>query len=81
MTPVKFEYDKKADAAYIWLRRGVKRAYGKSLDDRRYVDYGADDKPIGVELLGVSRGVETQDLPEQQVIERVLTKHHVKLYA
>lgn len=75
------EYSREVDAMYIWLRRGVERAFGKKLDDSRYVDYGADGQPIGIELLGVSTGVETADLPQREAVERLLQRRRIRIFA
>jgi uncharacterized protein YuzE len=76
-----WKYDKKVDAGYILLRDGVERAYGQQLDDARYVDIGVDGKPIGIELLGVSRGVDTRGLPQQAEVEKLLAEHNIKIFA
>ncbi len=78
---MRLEHDQEADAVYVWLREGVRRAFGNRLDDARYIDFGEDNLPIGVELLGVSRGVETEDLPEREAIERLLGERHIKVFA
>jgi uncharacterized protein YuzE len=77
---MRVEYDKKADAIYIYLSNGL-YAYGKNLDHERRIDYDANDEPIGIELLCVSEGVITNDLPHRGEIERLLEKHHIKLFA
>ena len=77
---MKLEYDKKADAIYIYLS-DEPYAYGKNLDHERRIDYDADGNPIGIELLCVSEGVITNDLPQRGEIERLLEKHHIKLFA
>ena len=74
------EYDKKADAIYIYLS-DEPYAYGTNLDHERRIDYDANGEPIGVELLCVSEGVITNDLPHRGEIERLLVKHHIKLPA
>lgn len=71
------EYDRENDSLYIYLREGVQRAYGESLDDTRYVDFGADGLPIGVELLRVSRGVKLEGLPEAQAIAELLHRRNM----
>jgi hypothetical protein len=38
-------------------------------------------KPIGVELLCVSEGVDLPNLPEQGAISKLLAKHHIKVLA
>jgi uncharacterized protein YuzE len=74
------EYDRKADAIYIYLS-DAPYAFGKDLDHERRIDYDANGEPIGVELLCVSDGVITNDLPRRGEIERLLEKHHIKLFA
>ena len=74
------KYDKKADAIYIYISNEP-YAYGKNLDHERRIDYDVNDEPIGVELLCVSEGVITNDLPHRGEIERLLEKNHIKLFA
>jgi len=74
------EYDRKADAIYIYLSDSP-YAYGHNLDHERRIDYDANGEPIGVELLCVSEGVITNDLPHRGEIEQLLAKHHIKLFA
>ena len=76
-----FDYDPKADIGYILLRPGVPRAFGQNLDDSRYIDFGDDNQPIGIELLGVSKGVETTGLPMRHAVERLLAEHHIQVFA
>ncbi len=45
----------------------------------RRIDYGADQRPIGVELLNVSEGVNLADLPEPDEIARLLAVEGVKV--
>jgi len=77
---MKMEYDKKADAIYIYLS-DAPYAYGKNLDHERRIDYDADDEPIGIELLCVSEGVITNDLPHRGEVERLLAKYNIRLFA
>ncbi len=77
---VQFEHSETADAIYIRFS-GLPYAYGKDLDDDRRVDYAANGEVIGIELLGVSEGVHTDDLPQRDVIIRVLEEHKIPLYA
>jgi len=76
---MRLEYDSEADAAYIWLREDIERAFGLDLDSSRYVDFGADERPVGVELLHVSRGVDTASLPVRERIEVLLRRHHIRV--
>ena len=74
------EYDRKAEAIYIYLN-DEPVDHTEKLDDLRYVDYTFDDTPIGIELLCVSEGVITNDLPQRVEVEELLEKHHIKLFA
>jgi len=77
---MRLEYDREADAVYIWLR-DLPYAFGEDLDHARRVDYAADQKPIGIELLNVSKGVNLDDLPERPAVEKLLVEHHIRVYA
>jgi len=74
------EYDKNADAIYIYLY-DKPVDHTEKLDDLRYIDYARDDTPVGIELLCVSDGVITNDLPQRARIEKLLEKYHIKLFA
>jgi len=73
-------YDKEADAVYVYLA-DKPYSYTRPLDNMRYIDYALDDTPIGVELLGVSNGVNTDDLPNSSEITQVLASMKIKTYA
>jgi len=77
---MKIKYDPEADAVYIYLR-DAPYAYGKELDNERRIDYAADDMPIGIELLCVGKGVNPDDLPEQDRIIELLENSHIKVFA
>ncbi len=77
---MKLEYDKKADAIYIYFS-DQPYSYGKDLDKERRIDYTSDGTPIGVELLCVSTGVITDDLPDRAEIERALADKGIKVFA
>ena len=72
------QYDREADAIYIKLKQG-RYAYGKELDDLRRVDYDLIDAPIGIELLCVSHGIDTRDLPKRKEIEGLLSEQSFKV--
>jgi uncharacterized protein YuzE len=74
------DYDKDADAIYIHIRN-VPYSHGRDLDPERRIDYGVDGEPVGVELLCVSEGVITDDLPRRVEIEKLLAENHIKIYA
>jgi len=77
---MEIKYDKVADAIYIKISN-MPYAHGKDLDDLRRIDYDVDDNPKGVELLRVSKGINTDDLPNKAEIERALRDKGIKLYA
>ncbi len=77
---MRLEYDKEADAIYIYFS-DAPYAYGKDLDDLRRVDYDAEGNPRGVELLCVSEGVNVDDLPNSSEIERLLGDKGIKVFA
>ena len=77
---MKVRYDKKADAIYILLSNEP-YAFGKDLDNERRVDYDAKGNPRGIELLCVSTGVITDNLPERAEVERILGDRGIKVYA
>jgi hypothetical protein len=49
------------------------------LDDSRHIDFGDDQRPIGIELLDVSMGVETGGLPERETVDRMLNRYGIKV--
>jgi uncharacterized protein YuzE len=66
------EHDKEADAVYIQLI-DEPIGYTKALDDNRLIDYTINPgKPVGVDLLAVSGGVNLKDLPEAETIGHIL---------
>lgn len=69
------EYDPQADAVYVWLAApGTASHRTEALDDARAVDYDDSGGPIGVEFLGVSRGIELEAVPEADAIAALLAK-------
>ncbi len=69
-------HDADADALYIRLR-DVPYAFGQMLDLDRNIDFGADEQPIGIELLGVSHGVNVAGLPEADEVARLLAENNI----
>jgi uncharacterized protein YuzE len=76
---VKGQYDKTVDAIYIKLSED-EYAYGKDLDDGRRVDYSKNGKPIGVELLCASKGVNLTAIPNEKQVAQVLAKYQIPTY-
>jgi len=74
------EYDRKANAVYIYFSdKTVART--KKLDDMRYIDYDSEDAIVGVELLHVNDAVMTDNLPNRAEIERALCSRGIRAYA
>ncbi|MFC1916582.1 DUF2283 domain-containing protein [Chloroflexota bacterium] len=75
------ESDPVADAVYIqFLDEPV--GYTKELDENRVIDYTLNPGlPIGIDLLAVSDGVKLNDLPEVEMVEKVLQCLGVKCYS
>jgi uncharacterized protein YuzE len=80
MSKLRYEYDRDADAIYVYLSEKP-YAFGEDIGKERRVDYAADRTPIGVELTCVSHGVDLADLPARDELAELLTGLHVKLYA
>jgi len=76
---VKYKYDRDADAIYVYLSSD-KYSHGEDLDEDRRIDYSSDNKPIGVELLSVSKGVNLDSLPETDEITVMLSSEGVPIY-
>ena len=76
----RYEYDREADAIYIYLS-DAPYAYGKNLDNERRIDFDVNGDPRGIELLCVSAGVITDDLPFRREVERILGDNQIKIYA
>ncbi len=77
---MKLEYDKEANAIYIYIKKAP-YSYGENLDIERRIDYDADGNPIGIELLCVSTGVNTDNLPYKTEVEKLLGDRGIKIYA
>ena len=77
---MKMRYDREADAIYI-LFSDKPYAYGKDLDNERRIDYDIDGNVLGIELLCVSIGIITDDLPNRTEVERFLGDKGIKIYA
>lgn len=77
---MRLEYDKEADAVYIYLS-DAPYSHGENLDTERRIDYDAGGNPTGVELLCVSTGVNTDNLPYKAEIEKLLGDRGIKIFA
>jgi len=78
---LRVESDPIADAVYIALS-DEPIGYTKELDDNRLVDYTMNPgKPVGIDLLAVSAGVNLANLPEAETVKRVLEAINVNVYS
>lgn len=77
MSPT-LSYDREANAVYIRLR-DVPYAFGEDLDRERHIDYGADKRPIGIELLCIRGGVVLDDLPERETVTHLLQQYQIPI--
>lgn len=75
---MRIEHDPKADTVYVHLREATE-VFGEDLDADRGIDYDAEDRPVGVEFLNVSGGVDLADLPKQQELARALAARHIRI--
>ncbi len=69
-----------ADAIYIRLN-DLPYAVGEDLDHERRIDYAANGEPVGIEILGVSEGIDTHGLPHETAISRLAKEHALKVFA
>lgn len=73
-----FKHYPNEDAVYLHLRN-LPYDHGYNLDTMRGIDYAADNQLIGMVFLGVSRGVNVDDLPEQARVARLLEEHGIRV--
>jgi hypothetical protein len=74
MNPLRVEYDPAVDALAIDFPGFGPGASARMvrLDRNRALDYDAEGRLVSIELLNVSRGVNLDDLPAADVVERAL---------
>lgn len=76
----RLEYDREADALYIYLRPFERVARTESrLDISRNVDYDAAGTPVGVEFWNVHLGLNLDGVPEHETVLRLLEAEHLKV--
>lgn len=76
---MKYKYDRYADAIYVYLSSG-KYSHGEDIDEDRRIDYSSNNRPIGVELLSVSNGINLNGLPKVDEIKEILTSEGIDTY-
>jgi len=77
---MEYKYDHEADAVYIRIST-LEHHHSQELDDSRFIDYAEDGSVIGVELLYVSGGVDTEGLPHREEIKQLLSEKGIKVFA
>ena len=68
---MKLEYDKEADAAYIYLEYPIKKGQSKNtieLNENIMLDFDSKGKLLGVEILNASKVLNKKILVEAQPI-------------
>ena len=68
---MKFEYDKEADAGYIYIEYPIKEGEAKKtiqLNDNIILDFDAKDKLLGVEILNASKVLDKKVILEAELI-------------
>ena len=66
-------YDSDADAVYVTLQAPEREiTETREIDLYRYVDYDEDERVVGVEFLGVSRGIDLRGEPEAERVAEAL---------
>ena len=68
---MKFEYDKEADAGYIYIEYPIKEGEAKKtiqLNDNIILDFDAKDKLLGVEILNASKILDKKVILEAELI-------------
>lgn len=66
------EYDSESDAIYVTFSAPKGAVRTEFIDDARYIDYDEVGNVVGIELLGVSQGVDLSGLPEARRIAEAL---------
>jgi uncharacterized protein YuzE len=65
---VQVEYDKKADAMYIWLRKS-KTDISEELAENVIIDLDKNGRIIGIEVLGASKNL-GQEMVTKIIVDR-----------
>ncbi|MDP3917000.1 MAG: DUF2283 domain-containing protein [Nanoarchaeota archaeon] len=68
---MRFEYDKEADAGYIYIEYPIKDGEAKKtiqLNENIILDFDAKDKLLGVEILNASKVIDKKVILEAEAI-------------
>lgn len=71
---IRVEYDKKADAMYIWLRK-AKYDISEELAENVVIDLDKNGRIIGIEVLDASKNL------GKELVNRILQKENITVTA
>lgn len=77
---LRYTYDRKADAVYIYFSDSP-YAGGKDLDEERRIDYDINNNPVGLEIICVSQGVNLDNVPHASEVEKILARENIRVLA
>jgi uncharacterized protein YuzE len=69
--PITAEYDQQADALYIRIAAGERR-HAVEINDSTYVDVDTDARPLGLEFLYPSMGLNVQEVARRYQIQHLV---------
>ena len=81
---IKLRYDPAADAIYIYLGKKRRLTCTKGMHNAhsmRMLDYDTENSPIGIEVLGTTRGIDVEGLPKQAELAALLQAYGFKVLA
>ena len=59
---IRITYDPEADAAYVYLAKKVSQPETRELDHDIYLDFDADERLVGIEVLAASKRLDLKHL-------------------
>lgn len=78
----RLEHDPAADAIYVYWHHGrVAKTLRLPGEQIRTVDYDEGGRPIGVEFLCVSHGIDLDGVPDSSTILRLADENRLKVFA
>jgi uncharacterized protein YuzE len=73
-------HDDEADALYVYLT-GSEVAETRNFGDLRMVDYASDGTIVGIEFLGVSNGIDLNQIPHRSIVAAAIASSGLPLHA
>jgi len=68
---MKIEYNPTTDSLYVTLTSN-KVKYSRQLDKDRRIDYAEDGTPTGINIINVSKGINTDGLPREDDLKELM---------